>query len=67
VAAFSSGTGLEVSDGFNINIKYNSQTQLVDFTFVVPDGTYMGIILGSKKMANSDMIQVVADGGESYF
>jgi hypothetical protein len=41
------GTGLEVIEGFNIDIKFNQATQMADFTFIMPDKTWMGVILGS--------------------
>ena len=56
MATSSGGKGLEVFEGFNIDIKYNSETTKVDFTFIIPNGTWMGIILGSNLMMDSDII-----------
>ena len=57
-AAASSGTGMEVFPGFNLDMTFNSKTSLVEFTFVIPDGTWMGLVLGSSGMINANMIQV---------
>ena len=46
-ANFSRGNGLEVIEGYNIDIKYNSTTAKVDFTIIIPDGTWLGITIGS--------------------
>ena len=46
--AASTGKGLEVFPGFNVDMKYNKDTEMVDFTVVIPDNTWMGVILGSK-------------------
>ena len=35
--AASSGKGLEILDGFNIDMAYNTTTDMIDYTFVVPD------------------------------
>jgi hypothetical protein len=56
MATSSGGKGLEVVEGFNIDIKYNSETTKVDFTFIIPNGTWMGIVLGSNLMMDSDII-----------
>ena len=61
------GPGLEVFEGFNVDLKYNQGSEKVDFTFILPDKTWLGIILGSQMMKNSDIIQVVADGANSKF
>ena len=64
-SAASTGKGLEVFPGFNVDIKYNKDSDMVDFTVVIPDNTWMGIILGTKSMIDSDMITFVADGASS--
>ena len=61
------GNGIEVFLGFNVDIRYNQATSKADFTFVLPDQTWMGIVLGSQVMADSDIIQVMANGTSSYF
>ena len=44
--ARSSGTGWEVQPGFNLNWILSDPTT-VTFTFVIPDNTWMGLMLGS--------------------
>ena len=66
-SAASSGSGLEVFPGFNVDMKYNKDTEMVDFTVVIPDNTWMGIVLGSSQMIDSDIITFVADGTSSQF
>ena len=46
---------------------YDEYNDTVDFTFVVPDQTWMGVVLGGRRMFNVNMIAVVADGENSYF
>ena len=58
---------MEVADGFNFNIRYNTVSESLEMTFVVPDNTWFGIALGQKSMKNTDMIQVRADGVNSTF
>jgi hypothetical protein len=58
---------MEVVDGFNFNIRYNYETNNLDMEFVIPDGTWFGIVFGAKSMVNADIIQVRADGVNSRF
>ena len=63
----SSGKGMELVNGFNFNIRYNNETNNLDMEFVIPDGTWLGIVFGAKSMVNADIIQVRADGINSRF
>lgn len=55
-AAKSSGTGLEVFDGYNIDIVYKEEDNKIHFTFVIPDQTWLGIVLGGRTMYGTDCI-----------
>ena len=63
--AESATKGLELAPGFNFDAKYNNITSNIDMTFVVPDNTWFGVVLGAQDMWNSNMVQVVADGDNS--
>ena len=56
MTAASTGKGLEVTPGYNVDMKYNADTEMVDFTFVLPDNTWFGFGLGSKDMFDVNMI-----------
>ena len=60
--ADSSGQGLEVHDGFNINFKYDDQLSKVTIDTVQPDGSWFGLLLGTTQMVNADVIVMIADG-----
>lgn len=66
-AAMSSGTGQELTDGFNIDVTWDEKTEIVTFTAVIPDKTWMGIVIGNTSMVNSDMILFSANGSSSRF
>lgn len=66
-AAKSSGTGQELTDGFNIDVTWDEETEIVTFTAVIPNKTWMGIVLGNYSMVNSDMILFSANGSSSKF
>ena len=55
-SAVSTGTGYEVEDNFNVNAAYLADSGEVEFTVVIPDGTWFGIMLGGHKMSNKDDI-----------
>ena len=63
----SSGSGKEVSDGFNIAVDWDEKTEVVTFTVVMPDLSWFGIVLGSFSHTNSDMILFSANGDKSKF
>ena len=65
--ASSSGKGLEITPGYNVDMVYDKKAGQVTFTFVIPDQTWAGIVLGGKDMNNTNMIQVAADGDKSSF
>ena len=67
VEARSSGKGQELMDGYNIDVQWNEKTSIVTFTAVIPDQTWLGIVLGSFSHNNSDMIQFSANGNKSKF
>ena len=52
----SSGMGEELIDGFNIQVSFNAWSQIVSFRVVIPNNTWLGLILGSQDHTNSDMI-----------
>lgn len=63
----SRGTGVEISDGYNVQmvIDENDASQVV-ITVHMVDYSWMGLVLGSGGMgAGSDMIQIVADNTSS--
>jgi hypothetical protein len=66
-AAKSSGTGQELTDGFNIDVTWDEKSEIVTFTAVIPNKTWMGIVIGNYSMVNSDMILFSANGSSSRF
>ena len=60
--AISTGIGKEVLAGYNVNAVYDARTEQVVFTFVVPNNSWMGILLGTNQMRKADGIVVSANG-----
>ena len=61
------GQPIQLTNGFNITVTWNSTTHLVTFVAVIPDKTWLGIVLGSFSHTNSDMISFNANGASSAF
>jgi hypothetical protein len=56
VRAVSTGAGVEIANGFNLQISYNAWSEITTFRIVVPNNTWFSIVLGSANHLNSDMI-----------
>jgi hypothetical protein len=65
--ARSTGKGQELTNGYNIEVTWNETTSMVTFTAVIPDKTWLGLVLGSFSHVNSDMILFSANGASSKF
>jgi hypothetical protein len=65
--SLSSGKGKEVTDGYNIAVDWDEKTEVVTFTVVMQDLSWLGIVLGSFSHTNSDMILFSANGSKSRF
>lgn len=46
----------EGDDVFKFDVKWNAKKDMVDFEFVIPNGTWMGVIIGGTDMINADII-----------
>ena len=46
---------------------WDEDTEIVTFTAVIPNKTWLGIVLGGYSMVNSDMILFSANGASSKF
>jgi hypothetical protein len=68
-AAFakSSGKGLEVFDGYNVDMKWNSKTEEIEYTVVAPGNTVFGFVLGGHTMFDANLIGCVSNGENSFF
>ena len=66
--AASTGTGLEVYDNVNFDVRYLADSEEVEFTAILADGTWFGVMLGSDRMAGTnDVIMFEANGDDSLF
>lgn len=65
--AKSSGHGKELQDGYNVEVTWDQRSQVVTFTVVMPNLTWLGLVLGSQTHDNSDMILFSANGMSSRF
>jgi len=66
-AVRSSGQGKEVQEGYNIDVDWDEETEIVTFTAILQDNSWMGIVLGNFGMTDSDMILFSANGEDSQF
>ena len=62
VSAISTGIGKEVVAGYNVNAVYDAKNEQVVYTFVVPNNSWMGILLGTNIMRKADGIVISANG-----
>ena len=46
-SAKSSGTGKELQDGYNVAVTWDQREEEVTFTVVMPDRTWLGLVIGS--------------------
>jgi len=56
----------EFNDGsYSISLQYDAATHEILFITTQPDNTWLGILLGSKSMVNTEAIVFFASGGTS--
>ena len=58
-------TAMNLCDDFEFDVYYDSVTEEIVFETVSPDGSWLGLLLGSSSMSNTDSIAFHADGVDS--